>query len=169
MKNREREAAIGICFNKSRDQVLLVKRRDIPVWVPPGGGIDKDEAPEKAVLREILEETGFVAKIIRKVGEYRPKNRLSRPTHLFECEIISGAERLNEESSAIGFHSLKNLPLPLAPPHLEWIEEAFQNQSELILRDITSVSYFTLLRALVLHPLITIKFLLTRLGIHINR
>lgn len=37
----------------------------------PGGGIKKDETPEKAILREIQEETGAVVKQIRKIGIIR--------------------------------------------------------------------------------------------------
>jgi 8-oxo-dGTP diphosphatase len=32
-----------ILFNKNRSEVLLIKRKDIPVWVLPGGGIDPGE------------------------------------------------------------------------------------------------------------------------------
>jgi len=34
--------AAGIVFNKTRKGVLLVKRRDLPVWVEQEGGIDLD-------------------------------------------------------------------------------------------------------------------------------
>lgn len=35
----------------------------------PGGGIDKDETPEAAVVREVREETGYHVLSIQKIGE----------------------------------------------------------------------------------------------------
>ncbi len=47
----------------------------------PGGNIDGDEDPKQAALRELEEETGYVAKSIREVGVISPnpaimKNKL---------------------------------------------------------------------------------------------
>lgn len=42
----------------NHQKLLLVKRRDVPVWVFPGGGIEKGETPERAVVREVFEESG---------------------------------------------------------------------------------------------------------------
>lgn len=164
----KKEAAIAILFNEKRDQVLLVRRRDIPVYVPPGGGIDPGELPEQAALREALEETGVDVKIVRKVGEYSPKNRLAKPTHVFEG--VAERENLTPTNETLGakFFPLNALPEPMAPPHLEWIHEAQENLP-LIQREISSVSYFQLLRGMVLYPKITFLFLLTKLGIHLNK
>lgn len=51
------DGAIGITFNK-KGQLLLVKRRDIPIWVMPGGRIEPNETPQKAAIRESFEESG---------------------------------------------------------------------------------------------------------------
>ncbi|MBF0208465.1 MAG: NUDIX hydrolase [Oligoflexia bacterium] len=59
-----------IAFCKDRKQIVMVKRRDVPIWVIPGGGIEKGESPETAAVRETKEESGFNVKIIRKVAEY---------------------------------------------------------------------------------------------------
>ena len=67
-----KQAVFGVLFNAERTQVLLIKRRDIPVWVFPGGGLDPNELPEEGVRREVLEETGYEVVIVRKIAEYQP-------------------------------------------------------------------------------------------------
>jgi 8-oxo-dGTP diphosphatase len=50
------------------NQILMVKqyvqRGDI-VWNFPGGGIEENESPEEACIREVKEETGFEVEIKR--------------------------------------------------------------------------------------------------------
>ena len=65
---------IGVIFSPDRNEVLLVERDDFPVWVLPGGGVEISESLENAIIREILEETGFTVKIERLVGLYLPAN-----------------------------------------------------------------------------------------------
>ena len=55
--------ATGIVFNLD-DTILMIYHRQLKVWLPPGGHIEENELPDDAVLREILEETGVVAKIV---------------------------------------------------------------------------------------------------------
>jgi 8-oxo-dGTP diphosphatase len=161
-------SSIGVIFSEDRKNVLLVKRRDVPVWVLPGGGIEKNETSEKAVLREVFEETGFKVKILRKVGEYSPINKLTRYTHLFECQIISGSPLLNKEAKDIKFFSLKALPKFISPPYEEWIDEAFQNLTFVIQRPLSTITYLRLFKNFLLHPTLVLRFLLSRIGLYIN-
>jgi 8-oxo-dGTP pyrophosphatase MutT (NUDIX family) len=55
--------ATGVVFNND-GKVLMIKHKKLGVWLPPGGHIDENELPCKAVLREILEETGVTARVI---------------------------------------------------------------------------------------------------------
>lgn len=156
----------GLIFSPDRTSVLLIQRRDVPVWALPGGGIDANESPEHAVMREILEETGFTVKVERLIGDYLPINRLAKRTHLYECTILSGQPQTGSETRALRFFPLTQLP-PLPPPYLEWIVDA-EKQHPPIQKVLTSVNYLTLLKHLFRNPLLVIRFLLARMGFAIN-
>lgn len=160
-----KQAAIGIVFNKKNHRVILVKRRDIPIWVLPGGGIDANESPEEAVIREVFEETGLVVKITRKTGEYTPINRLSQTTHVFECEVISGSMQLSDETRDINEFSCTQTPQSFFFIHKVWLNDAMLGLSAPVKKEISQVTYFNLFRYFLRHPIHVFRFLLTRLGL----
>ena len=51
-----------------RGKVLLHLHRKLGMWLPPGGHIEREELPDEAALREVLEETGLEVEL---VGERR--------------------------------------------------------------------------------------------------
>lgn len=160
------KSVAGAIFSPDRRKILLIKRRDVPVWVLPGGGIDPDESAEKAIIREILEETGFTVKVDRLIGDYIPINRLSKRTHLFECSILKGNPIITPETRGIEFFSLNKLPL-LPPPYPDWICDAKENHPPLK-KNLTSVNYYSLLKNFILHPILVSRFLLSKIGFSIN-
>ncbi len=50
------------------EKVLLHLHRKLGMWLPPGGHIERDELPDAAAVREVLEETGLP---VRLAGEKR--------------------------------------------------------------------------------------------------
>jgi len=162
------DAVSCIVFNQKKDQVLLIKRRDIPVWVLPGGGIESDESPEEAAIREVLEETGFSVTIDRKIAAYSPANRLTKPTHFFECKIVEGKPQTGLETREIDFFSLDQLPKKLVPFYKTWIDDALLFKAEVLEKKIEKTSYWKFLQYLLSHPVLVCRFLLTRMGIHLN-
>ena len=158
----------GIIFSPDREKVLLVKRRDVPVWVLPGGGVEKGETPQLAVIREIFEETGYTSHLLRLVGKYHPINRLAKYTLLYECSIEKGEAKISDETQGIKFFSIFRLPKLLPPPYGEWINDAYINKKEVIEKTLYSITYFSLLKIFFLHPILVIRFLLTKIGLTIN-
>lgn len=156
-------AAIGIILNGKQTQVLLVKRRDVPVWVLPGGGIEAHESPEETVKREVQEETGYQVYIVRKCAEYYPINRLAAFTSVFICQIQSGQMLLSEETAEIAFHSIEKLPSSFFPPHARWLQEALSQPHLMIQRPLTEVSYYALCKYFIYHPWQVLRFAWTRL------
>lgn len=55
-------------FVVSDGRVLLHHHRKLGMWLPPGGHIERDELPDDAATREVLEETGVEVEL---VGERR--------------------------------------------------------------------------------------------------
>jgi len=61
-----------VCGAIVRDgKILMVKQHleNKTVWTLPGGGVEVGESPEKAVLREVWEETGLKAEVLKILYE----------------------------------------------------------------------------------------------------
>jgi ADP-ribose pyrophosphatase YjhB (NUDIX family) len=63
----------GIVINPA-GFLLVVQRRNEPargLWSLPGGRVETGESATSAVVREVAEETGIVAPVLREVGSVR--------------------------------------------------------------------------------------------------
>lgn len=154
-------------FDKGRKKILLVKRRDIPVWVVPGGGIEKGETPRQAAIREAREESGFDIKIIRQVAEYT-HHESGKKNNLFEAVVIGGKATLSNESKEVAFFDPNNLPELRHPLLSEWLDDFNSNSKPVIKREIQGVTIKQALGQIHKHPVAVIRFILTRFGIRIN-
>lgn len=146
------------------NEVLLVKRRDVPVWVLPGGGIEPMETAEIAAERETFEEAGVDVKVVTHIATYLPVNRFTSTTHLFECHPAAPItlKLQDEEVSDAQFFSLTSLPPELLPLHKGFINEWQSGKSFPIVRPLTEASYSALFFLLLRYPLWSLKYLWTR-------
>ncbi|MGL4575330.1 MAG: NUDIX domain-containing protein, partial [Burkholderiaceae bacterium] len=99
------------------DQVLLVRERRDGLWTLPGGWADVGESPKQCVEKEILEESGYVAKAVRLAAvkdralhPYTPRFVQHVYKMFFLCELIGGASRTSIETSEVAFFSRDDLP-----------------------------------------------------------
>lgn len=158
-------AAIAIVSPADQPHLILwVQRKDCGIWVLPGGGIDKGESPEKAGLRELMEETGVQGRILRKAALLKPENSLSADTHLFLCTTEEPLPTIPQspEVSDVGFFPLDKPPKPYFPLHQEWMEEIFR-KGAYFERTIHELTFWNILRFFLKYPLLTFRYLRSRL------
>ena len=136
--NSQHSAHLAV-FNDEK-QVLLVKRKDVPVWVIPGGTAEKGELPLQTALREFTEETGagITSKGEKLVATYTPIKQGGLHKYLFTTtrNKLRGL-KTTSESSDFGFFTVTRLPEVISLYEQRKIHEAFVAcfDSELVRKD----------------------------------
>jgi ADP-ribose pyrophosphatase YjhB (NUDIX family) len=104
----------GAIFRDNR--VLLVRERADGKWTVPGGWADVNDTPSSAILKEIEQESGFTARVLKLAAIY-DRNKRNHPAYLFHswklffvCEITGGEARSSYETTAVEFFPLDALP-----------------------------------------------------------
>jgi ADP-ribose pyrophosphatase YjhB (NUDIX family) len=97
-----------------RGEVLLCHRPDVDLWNAPGGRVEDRESPWEAGVREIREETGVEAEVIRLASvSWKPDQ--TEILFQFVCRIVAGQLSLSDECDAFAYFPLERLPGPLGP------------------------------------------------------
>jgi 8-oxo-dGTP pyrophosphatase MutT (NUDIX family) len=63
MMVRNAHTATGLVFNDD-GKILMIKNKKQNKWLPPGGHVDDNELPCRAVAREVFEETGVTVRVL---------------------------------------------------------------------------------------------------------
>ncbi|GGP18569.1 phosphohydrolase [Nonomuraea glycinis] len=91
-------SASGCVFDRS-GRLLVARHGDVGLWAVPGGGIDPDERPQDAVVRELREELGIEVEARGLIGVYGgPEFRTLYPNGhevsyviaVYGCALVSG-------------------------------------------------------------------------------
>ena len=164
-----RDAAFGVVFDKTRSKILLVKRRDVPIWVLPGGGIDDGELSEAAAVREVKEETGLQCTVVRHVALYKAKNSIAADTYLFELKEDKGELSLSDETVDVGYFAIDALPQPFFPVHSLWIQDTLLSKESVILKPIEGVTVKSVIAFALKNPKIFFLYLASRLGFRFQK
>jgi ADP-ribose pyrophosphatase YjhB (NUDIX family) len=98
-------------------KILLVRETmDGGRWTVPGGWIDPGDSPAEAAVRELFEETGFTAKVV-KLAAVLDRARHGHPPHLYSiyklffiCEITGGSPAQSLETGESAFYPIDGLP-----------------------------------------------------------
>jgi 8-oxo-dGTP pyrophosphatase MutT (NUDIX family) len=117
--------ATGFVVRES--QTLLHWHQRLQQWMPPGGHIEANEDPVQAVLREIHEETGIVAEVIRQraAHNFDYPEQLPAPYTIL-VEDIPGPDQAHKHIDFIYFCRPRDGAEhePREDPTLRWVHES---------------------------------------------
>lgn len=122
------KVAVGAAVQKD-NELLLVQRADSHRWLYPTGWADVGYTPAEVVLKEVYEETGVQAKVVRPIAifdSYRMGiSKLSFYSILFHCQYVEGELAPHAlECADVGWFTKEALPKSLAG-HKRWIDIVF--------------------------------------------
>lgn len=110
-------------------EILLIKRKNEPyknMWALPGGFVNYGEMTEKAVIREIEEETGLVCQIVQLVSVASDPSRDPRGhtvSVVYELEHVENKDPVGgDDAEDAKWFNMNELP-PLAFDHAELLKK----------------------------------------------
>jgi len=130
-KKEKQKNAVAVIVNKD-NKILLLKRSENAPWMPNkwalvGGVIDKGETPQKAVEREIEEETGLELKKFTK--SFSIQRHADSVEHIFACRYEGDPTdiSLDDENTNYGWYDVSEMEyLDIVPHLIEYITLVFK-------------------------------------------
>jgi len=115
--------------------VLLTRRIFHPNkgdWTLPAGFVDAREDPKNAAIRECLEETGLLVKIIqlRDVIGGREHDRGADMVIVYDAEIVGGELKAGDDADEVAFFPLNQLPSLAFQATRQVIESLIKKESQ---------------------------------------
>lgn len=135
MENRKvnyRQAVRGIIFKDSKILMVHTNKGDYKF---PGGGVNKEEAFEEALMREVCEETGYTVNNVlgkmgvmveRKIDDFDETLMFEMTSHYYLCEVSNTktAQKLDDYEADLDFQ-----------PIWMFIDEAIKINEEILKKD----------------------------------
>ncbi|KAM9671920.1 diphosphoinositol polyphosphate phosphohydrolase 2 isoform 3-T3 [Trichechus inunguis] len=102
-----KKRAACLCFrSEQEDEVLLVSSSRYPdQWIVPGGGMEPEEEPGGAAVREVYEEAGVKGKLGRLLGIFEQNQDRKHRTYVYVLTVTEILEDW-EDSVNIDFKIL---------------------------------------------------------------
>lgn len=137
--------AIAVIIFNDSGEILLQRRKDVDRWCILSGHVEFGETITEAVQREVLEETGAHAQIVRFIGLYSsPESQtyfykertVQYVTAYFEARFTEPVDLAysNNETKELRFFSTENLPGELAQINADWLHDALDTMHAPFLR-----------------------------------
>jgi ADP-ribose pyrophosphatase YjhB (NUDIX family) len=137
--------AVAAAIFNDKGEVLLQKRKDVNKWCIISGHVEFGETIEKAILREIQEETNSTAKIVRFIGVYSsPSSQtyiykdktVQYVTSYFEARLIDtiSPNFSNNETQELKFFRPEDIPSDLALISPNWLSDALNTNESIFIR-----------------------------------
>jgi ADP-ribose pyrophosphatase YjhB (NUDIX family) len=110
----------GAVFNAEGLLLLVREVADQHRWTLPGGWLDVGLSPAEGIRREILQESGYQARITKLVAVWDrrhhpyPRGPFACVVLFFLAELIGGEEEVGLETSGSGWFGRDELPLELS-------------------------------------------------------
>ncbi|MGP4107908.1 NUDIX hydrolase [Virgibacillus sp. L01] len=104
----------GVCINENGELLMVLqgKPEEDKTWSVPSGGLEENESYEECCVREIKEETGYVAEVVDEIkvkkGIYEEIN-ISFEVHYFFVKIVGGDRKIQDPDNLIYDIAWKNL------------------------------------------------------------
>ncbi|USG68183.1 NUDIX domain-containing protein [Brevibacillus ruminantium] len=135
----------GCILEDDRGRILLQKRRDLSLWVIPGGIMEIGETFLEAVIREVKEETGLTVLRPQLFGIYSGPEGLTEYHNgdkVFSVQIIFYSKEYegtlkqtaDEESLAHAFFHKQELPDSINPHQARFILDWARGEKTPVIR-----------------------------------
>lgn len=133
-------------YDRTRQKMLLVRRRDNAAWCLPGGALEAGESVAECCIREVREETGLEVEIASMLGVYSSPNFIIEYSNgrqvqivamLFEAQVLDDGAGLaadSEMSEVAYFTQTEASNLPLLDTHRERIQDAYDFAGKFFLK-----------------------------------
>lgn len=129
LKLNPRKLAAHAVMTNDQGQVLMLRGRFADNWTLPGGGLDRRENLDTAVLRECREELNVEISVGPMTGMYFYAD-ISAYVAIFRCRIVQGDIKLSHEHTEYRWAAPADLP----PRMRQTVEDAFQYDGQAALR-----------------------------------
>jgi ADP-ribose pyrophosphatase YjhB (NUDIX family) len=113
------KVAVGAVVGNDAGEILLVQRADSGVWLYPTGWADIGYSASEVAVKEVREETGIEAEVVRPImvldGLRLGFTRIPLYSVVFLCRAVGGELTPHPlETADVGFFPFDALPEPIA-------------------------------------------------------